>query len=433
MRPDAPGTLRGQRQRKIVVVAAALTACLGASTVRADEYRLQPGDTIEVSVAGASDMNVEASVQIDGSLDIPLVGEIMAAGLSAAEVRNQIQTALAGRMLPVYLADGREQLRVVERDQIVASIAEYRPVFITGDVLRPGEVTYRPGMTIRQAVAAAGGVPSALAASLSNAALLKAEYTAAWHAAVSAGARVWRLRQELGEETSFDAAVWPPALDANDTVAEVLRVEADLRATRRGNLEHERVFLEQTLAQIESQMVVLRSQLDVEKQNEKVDAEALGRAIEDSELRVYLKDELPDLRTAALFSATRRLQAESNLMQTERRHTEVERDLQRLGEDQRVAVLSELRDARIAEVRERAGLQAAEERLREAGISLDPTAKPGVPGATVIRGGIEVATSAPYDSEILPGDVVEVTRDGGATPFAADAVAANPRIASALR
>ena len=46
---------------------------------------------------------------------------------------------------------------VIDPEEITVDIAEYRPVYVSGDVSKPGELGYRVGMTVRQVVALAGG------------------------------------------------------------------------------------------------------------------------------------------------------------------------------------------------------------------------------------------------------------------------------------
>lgn len=45
---------------------------------------------------------------------------------------------------------------MVTPDQVMLANSEFRPVYLNGDVAKPGEQTFRPGMTVRQAVALAG-------------------------------------------------------------------------------------------------------------------------------------------------------------------------------------------------------------------------------------------------------------------------------------
>ena len=41
-------------------------------------------------------------------------------------------------------------------DEVTLSVAEYRPVYVNGDVAKPGQQTFRAGLNVRQALALAG-------------------------------------------------------------------------------------------------------------------------------------------------------------------------------------------------------------------------------------------------------------------------------------
>ena len=74
----------------------------------------------------------------------PILGEVEAADLPLTELSRRLQDLLVTR-------------NVVQHADVVVSVAEYRPIYLGGDVLKPGEYRYRPEMTVRQAVALAGG------------------------------------------------------------------------------------------------------------------------------------------------------------------------------------------------------------------------------------------------------------------------------------
>jgi polysaccharide export outer membrane protein len=404
------------------VQAGLLTALLAGTVVcpvvaaAADVYRLQPGDVIAISVAGLSDMNLQAPVQMDGTLSVPLVGALTVTGLTLAEARAEIQTAIASRLLPGFLPDGREVTHSVQREQVSAAILSYRPVFVSGPVVRPGEVSFRPGMTVRQAVAAAGGILQAVP-SVTSAISLRAAYAEAWHAALAASIRVWHLRRELGDTVvDFDAEAWAAFPEQRDPIADALRIEIELRDARHEAQVRERTFLEQTLHQADAQLAVLREQLEIEKRNEQMDADALATALKATSKGTYTQSRIAEVQSTALFSATRRLQTESNLMNMERRQTEVARDLERLDEQQRLDLLSELRDARVAEARDLAQLESATDALNVAGIASSGRVDTAALRILIVRNGVELDEAAGYDSPILPGDVLEISGSSGATP-----------------
>ena len=73
-----------------------------------------------------------------------MVGQVKAGGLTARDVENNIRTALADG----YLNDPR----------VAVEITTYRPFYIVGEVQKPGEYQFRPGMTVLQAISSAGGL-----------------------------------------------------------------------------------------------------------------------------------------------------------------------------------------------------------------------------------------------------------------------------------
>ena len=106
-------------------------------------YKLGPGDTIEISIGGLPDQRNRTQIQIDGTIPLPGGGTVEVAGLTPAQMQNRIETLLQARILRQRLTDGRDQAFVVKPGDVIASVVEYRPVYVSGDVLTPGQQTYR--------------------------------------------------------------------------------------------------------------------------------------------------------------------------------------------------------------------------------------------------------------------------------------------------
>jgi len=124
----------------LVVILAALPA-----PARAVDFRLGVSDRVKIKVQEWPDITGEYTVNADGAVSLPLIGNINAAGLRPSELGQQISDRLKER------SGGSEQvLTAVE-------IAQYRPFAIMGDVQRPGQYPYRPGLTVLEAVSIAGG------------------------------------------------------------------------------------------------------------------------------------------------------------------------------------------------------------------------------------------------------------------------------------
>jgi len=111
----------------------------------AADYKLGVSDRLKIKVQEWSDLNGEYTVTADGVVALPLIGNIKVVGLSVDDVSNQISDRLQQR------SEG------AERPLAAIEIAQYRPFTIVGDVQRPGEYPYRPGITVLQAISIAGG------------------------------------------------------------------------------------------------------------------------------------------------------------------------------------------------------------------------------------------------------------------------------------
>src|SRR5262245_47967698 len=175
--------------------------CLGVPSKA--EYRLDVGDVLEISVAGVPDLRQRVAVQLDGSISYPLLGTFVVAGLTPSEVRAKIQATLPTKVFRQRAPDGRENVVVIEPDQVTASVGEYRPIYVNGDVSRPGAQAYRPLMTVRQAVALSGGY-EIMRFRMNNPFLesadFRSDYESLWTEFAKEQTHIWRMRMELGDE-----------------------------------------------------------------------------------------------------------------------------------------------------------------------------------------------------------------------------------------
>ncbi len=87
----------------------------------------------------------EFAVSQAGTVQLPIIGQVQAAGRDSEELANDISTRLQSRM------------GFLEKPDASVEILEYPPVYVVGDVTTPGEYKYRIGMTALQALALSGG------------------------------------------------------------------------------------------------------------------------------------------------------------------------------------------------------------------------------------------------------------------------------------
>ncbi|MBY5923592.1 polysaccharide biosynthesis/export family protein [Ferrimonas balearica] len=119
-----------------------------AASVSADDasgYQLGPGDQIRIQVFGEPDLSIaEIRLSESGAINYPYLGQLKLSGLKLSQVEQLIHRGLKGD----YLIN----------PSVSVSIVEYRPFFINGEVRRPGGYPFQPGLTVRKAIALAGGL-----------------------------------------------------------------------------------------------------------------------------------------------------------------------------------------------------------------------------------------------------------------------------------
>lgn len=113
-------------------------------SVGATEVRLAPGDRVRIAVQDLDTMSGDYIVDETGSIPLPLIDQVAAAGLSYA----QMQEAIAAQLV---------EANVLNNPNVTVQPLELRPIYIMGEVRQPGEYAYRQGLTVFAAISMAGG------------------------------------------------------------------------------------------------------------------------------------------------------------------------------------------------------------------------------------------------------------------------------------
>lgn len=138
----------------LALIAALLVIPFMADPGLAQDYRLRPGDTVQVEVLEDTTLNRSAMVLPDGQISLPLTGSVRAAGRTLA----QIQADLAARLAPNFAEPPTVFVTLATLAERVAAPARTIDIFILGAANTPGRVEVAPGTTVLQAIAAAGGL-----------------------------------------------------------------------------------------------------------------------------------------------------------------------------------------------------------------------------------------------------------------------------------
>lgn len=114
-----------------------------------DSYKIGVDDQIQVNVWGNPDLSVSVPVRPDGMISMPLIGDVGAGGHTPEEVAANIKDKLS-----YYIREPNVTVLVTQ----LRSHEYISRIRVTGAVQRPISIPFRQGMTVLDAVLAAGGV-----------------------------------------------------------------------------------------------------------------------------------------------------------------------------------------------------------------------------------------------------------------------------------
>jgi polysaccharide biosynthesis/export protein len=109
------------------------------------EYVIGPDDVLDVSVWKEPELTRSLQVRPDGKISMPLLNDVQAAGLTAAQLSQVISERL------------KKYLTTPQVTVILTQINSQK-VYVLGEVTRPGAYPVLPGMNILQAISSAGGL-----------------------------------------------------------------------------------------------------------------------------------------------------------------------------------------------------------------------------------------------------------------------------------
>jgi polysaccharide export outer membrane protein len=106
--------------------------------------RLMEGDAVRVNFEGASNLNTIVKLQLDGSITLPLVGEVKALRKTPQELQAELVKLYEKMLQPGY-------------EISVSVAATAASVYVSGAVLRPGRIPMERPLTVLDAIMEAGG------------------------------------------------------------------------------------------------------------------------------------------------------------------------------------------------------------------------------------------------------------------------------------
>ena len=104
---------------------------------------LREGDVVKVTFPGSPNLDTTQPIRRDGKVNLPLIGEVDASGMSPSALQDKLVQAYASQ--------------ISSKEVIVQVVSSSFPVYVTGAVMHPGKVSTDHPMTALEAVMEAGG------------------------------------------------------------------------------------------------------------------------------------------------------------------------------------------------------------------------------------------------------------------------------------
>lgn len=139
--------LKSNNMALIPLLAALLAGCSAPpQTVRTQPdavYLLDAGDEVNVTVSGEQDISMRFKIDNSGSITYPYIGQLTLRGKTPEQVSKEIADKLRGNYL--------------QAPMVTVSVAEFRKIYLLGEVKKPDGYAWEPGLTAEKAIALAGG------------------------------------------------------------------------------------------------------------------------------------------------------------------------------------------------------------------------------------------------------------------------------------
>ena len=113
------------------------------TSIAGPDYIIGADDMLHISVWKEPDLTETLPVRPDGKISLPLLNDVVAAGLTPTQLADTITTRLKK-----YISDPHVT--------VVVTAMNSQKIYILGEVLHPGTTILQPNMTVLQALASAG-------------------------------------------------------------------------------------------------------------------------------------------------------------------------------------------------------------------------------------------------------------------------------------
>lgn len=134
-----------QEKCKWFLVILGILSLFQVANAEPEEYKINSGDMLEISVWNEEELQRELQVLPDGSISFPLAGFLSVSGKTVKQVQKELAEKLSD-----FIADPVVNLSVKTVDGNI--------VFVLGQVNTPGQIIMHKTMDVMQVLSLAGGL-----------------------------------------------------------------------------------------------------------------------------------------------------------------------------------------------------------------------------------------------------------------------------------
>jgi exopolysaccharide production protein ExoF len=380
----------------------------------AQDYRLGAMDKLHIRVAewrsaeGAfrdwSTISGDYIVGPSGAISMPFIGELPAAGKTTAQIAAAIGDGL------------QQKLGLPDRPEASVELAEFRPIFVSGDVQTPGRYPYDPHLTVLKAISIAGGMRRSDTGQGGARDFIMAQgsYDVLVLQRNGLLARRARLEAEAADKEEID---FPPELAKTPAGQKLMSDETELMKARQkrlrlqlGSLDDLKQLLQSEIESLQKKIATQNRQVDLSRDELKGLGNLAGKGLVVNQRVLTLEQTIAELEGKLLDMDTAILRAKQDIAKATQdaislqndRDTEIAQDRQQTEADL---------DAQNLKMGMYSGLMT--EALERAPDAARNASGDSVPQMSVLivrmsADGKSGEIEADENTSVLPGDVVKV-------------------------
>lgn len=371
-----------------------------------DKLRIRVAEwqTADGSIRDWSSVSGDYTIGPSGAVSLPFIGEMQASGKTTSEIADAIGVEL------------QKQFGLKDRPSASVELAQYRPVYLSGDIQNPGEYPYVPNLTVIKALSLGGGLRRADAGQRFARDYITAKGDAVVYMA-ERGRLLMRRARLQAEMASQEQITMPQELQQLPQAAELMASEAALMQSREKRLKLQTQALEDLKGLLQSEVETLAKKSDT--QNHQLDL-----AKED-------RDKVEDLAEKGLALSARKLTAEQRaadleamLLDIDTASLKAKQDISKANQDEITLrndwdnqLAQEMQDTDTQLESLQLKLSTSQSLMQEAVAQSADAAHLGSDGTgvnmtyTIVRDqdGQSKEIPAQENTEVLPGDLIKAT------------------------